>query len=628
MKRILMLFIMTYLGVWFTPHHAQAQINIRQTASSVVQITTILEDDYYATGTGTIVTPTGLIYTNRHVIEDGRFFFIAILEDVQELPIFEYEAILIYESPNLDFAVLQINADIDGNPIQPSELNLPYLTPSMEAVDIGQELHIFGYPSIADGYLTVTAGQIVAIQNGEIGAERLPVLYRTDSEISSGNSGGLAITTDGHYIGLPTWVFLKEDDESRAKLGGIVPVIAIHTELVQAGIMTSLDAPISQSLQFMFNHILSAPSTDKNLVSWEFVNQSNTMICYMYISPTVNTRWGEDKLANHIIFAGQSFVFDVPSGQYDILFHDCSYNELADRRNITIDNAHTSYVFNPLNTTETIVEIPTQPPTNSAVNITVDCGEQGVYTNGVEIQVVDIPTDQLYQITVFGLNGFEPVLAIHSFQNEQTSCVEKHDSIGTVAVELPSTGVVKADPIRSTMNLRHYSPTGSATYGIRVAGANGETGEFVVMIEGPSLDNERNSIDLYSVSLTPSLVYGDTPINIYMMGINPQTDPILYLVDPITHDVFLLYDKEPVICDDAGYDSCFGENLSLTNSNVIFNTDIIPFRATDSHLSIPVQELTVEDELLYFNFGATSYIDSKNGSYRILFHLSNTGTTR
>lgn len=624
MKRILLLLIITYLVTWTTPSPIQAQINIRQTANSVVQIASIMNDDLYASGTGTIVTPTGLIYTNRHVIEDGQFFLIAILEDVQELPVYQYEAVLIYVSEILDFAVLQIQWDIDGNIIDPDGLNLPYLSPSIEPVDIGQELHIFGYPTIADGYLTVTAGQIVAIQNGEIAGQRLPVLYRTDSEISSGNSGGLAITTDGRYIGLPTWVFLKEDDESRAKLGGIVPIAAIHHELLQAGVLTSLEEPIRHSTQFVDEIPLTNP-TNETWVSWKFINDSNTMICYMYISPTRNTRWGEDKLANNIIFAGGTYTFEVPSGQYDILFHDCSYNELADIRNITIDQSNSSYVFQPSAST-TVMEFPTQQP-NQDIGITIDCGDGRIYPNAVEIQLVEIPANQLYHITVFGLNGFNPVLSIYSLQTGETNCVEQHESIGTVALELPTTGFIKADPFRSTMNIRHQNPSGMATYAVRVGSPDGQTGEFVVMVDGAILDSTNKATDIYSISLTPSLVYGNTPISIYMMGGDRRTDPILYLIDPVTYDVFLLYDTEPVICDDAGYTGCFGEPPALVNSSLFLAGQELPFSPTDALLTIPLDEVGVgTEELLYFNFGATSYTDTQQGQYRIFFHLSNTGT--
>lgn len=626
MKRILIFFIIAYFGLSITPHQAEAQINMRQTASSVVQITTVLEDDYYATGTGTIITPTGLIYTNRHVIENGRYFYIAILEDVQELPVYQYEALLVYESPTLDFAVLQIHFDIDGAPIQPSTLNLPYLTPSMESVDIGQELHIFGYPSIADGYLTVTAGQIVAIQNGEIANQRLPVLYRTDSEISSGNSGGLAITTDGKYIGLPTWVFLKEDDESRAKLGGIVPIVTIHTELVEAGILSAIDEPIIGGVQFPDTSIVTSPTYNTSLISWEFINNSNAMICYMYISPSINTRWGEDKLANNIIFAGSSFIFEVPSGQYDILFHDCSDNEIADVRNIMINGDNQSYNYN--SSTSTAIEIPTQQPQTitNGVNVTLDCGDGRIYTNTVEIQLFEVPANQLYHITILGLDGFSPVLGIYSYQSNQTSCVEEHPDIGSIAVDLPTTGIIKADRYRSTMNIQHQNPSGFATYSILVGSPEGETGEFVVMVDGASLNIGRNLTDIYSVALTPSLVYGDVPISVYMMGVNPETDSVIYLADPETYDVFLLYDTDPVICDDAGFDGCFGTPASLVDANVTLNTDKVNFRPTDSLLTIPLADLTIDStDLFYFNFGATSYIDSPEGTYRIFFHLSNTG---
>jgi hypothetical protein len=623
MKRILIFSIMAYFVITFTPNHLHAQINIRQTADSVVQILSIINDDNSATGTGTIVSANGLIYTNSHVVEDGQLFFVALLEDVQELPIYEYEAALIYMSETLDFAVLQILWDIDGNPINPDELNLPYLTPSLEPVDIGTELHIFGYPSLADGYLTVTAGQIVAIQNGTIADQRLPVLYRTDSEISGGNSGGLAITTDGRYIGLPTWVFWKEDDETRGKLGGIVPIIAVHTELVEMGILNHINEPVVGYKQFV-NEIPSMPTMNQPLVSWKFVNDSPAMICYMYISPVTSSRWGEDKLANNIIFAGQTFVFQVLSGEYDILIHDCSDNELADIRGVTIDVNHGNFIFNPLGNLTTQS---TQATISDNVFITLACGDQ-VYTNTVEVYFGNLAPNRQYEVMVFGVGSFTPVLAIEDATTGQVYCVEEHDPLGRVTLTLPSSGVVKPDPTRSTMNISVTPEDEANGFSVYVASPAGETGEFVVMIDGLALDSNRNPIDFYSVSLTPSLINSGVPITVYMMGVATQTDPILYLADPTTYDVLVLNGDIPVSCDDAGSDNCFGGNTDLFAGGLMIDGVNIPFRFTDAMLTLPLDDLNPNPvELLYFNIAATSYLDSSNSEYRIFFHLSNAGVS-
>lgn len=621
MKRILVLFIMAYLGLTSTPDHAQAQINIRQTADSVVFIQALNENNYYATGTGTIVSPTGLIYTNNHVIEDGQIFLISLLEDVQELPVYQYEAALVYASETLDFAVLQIMWDVDGNPINPDNLNLPYLVPSLDPVEIGTEVHIFGYPSIADGYLTVTAGQIVAVQNGTVAEQRIPVLYRTDSEISGGNSGGLAITTDGRYIGLPTWVYWKEDDETRGKLGGIVPIVAIHTELVSVGILSSMTDSVTTYRQFV-DEIPLVDFTEQPIISWKFINDTPTMICYMYISPVTSSRWGEDKLGNSIIFAGETFIFDVRSGRYDILIHDCSDNELADIRGVTIDNNHANFIFNGTGNTSK----QSSQGSSDGLALALDCGDGNIYNNAVEVYLSNPSANRQYDVMVFGVGDFHPIFAIEDTQTGTLHCIQEHDPIERITLTLPSVGVVKAHPTHSTMSITPPNTGGAYSFSVYVASPADDTGEFVVMVDGVALDTDRSSTDFYSVSLTPSLVNSRTPISIYMMGIEPQNDPILYLVDPNTGDIFHLDNDVAVRCDDAGYTSCFGGNTDLYAGGITFGEVNVPFRFTDAMLTLPVDDVNPSaDEVLYFNVAATSYLETDNNTYRIFFHLSNAG---
>lgn len=61
---------------------------------------------------------------------------------------------------------------------------------------------------------------------------------------------------------------------------------------------------------------------------------SSTTICYVYISPTTESTWGDDWLgATEVISPGDRRTFDgITPGDYDLRADDCSHNSLAERR--------------------------------------------------------------------------------------------------------------------------------------------------------------------------------------------------------------------------------------------------------------------------------------------------------
>ena len=210
------------------PALAQAGLSrqqIQEIAQSVVQIVALRRGRPVSTGSGTIIDAKGLIFTNRHVIEDADDYAILMLEDLREPPVHRYYASVIGVSDTLDFAALQIDRDENGRQIDASTLNLPFIDRSNEDVLHGDPVYIFGFPGIGGGYLVVTQGAITTVENGTINGRRLAVWYQTDAEISPGNSGGLAVNQDGDFIGIPTAV--QSEERTLGRLGGVLPVSAI-----------------------------------------------------------------------------------------------------------------------------------------------------------------------------------------------------------------------------------------------------------------------------------------------------------------------------------------------------------------------------------------------------------------
>jgi hypothetical protein len=218
-------------------------------ARSVVLIEALVNGQPVSYGTGTIIDRTGTIYTNRHVVEGANDYAIYMLDDLNERPALAYFAALYLMFDQMDFAILQINRDAQGRAVMPGSLDLPFIDVAnnyrlSDSMVRGDRIHIFGYPSISEGYLAVTSGAITTIRNGDIGNTRMPVWLQTDAEAAPGNSGGLAVNSDGMPIGIPTEV--SSEERTGGRFVGILPLSAVY-ELSQLPVGQLAQPPVDQS---------------------------------------------------------------------------------------------------------------------------------------------------------------------------------------------------------------------------------------------------------------------------------------------------------------------------------------------------------------------------------------------
>lgn len=155
-----------------------------------------------AAGTGIIISSSGIIMTNRHVVPEGTTSVSVTLSNGTELK--DVSVIgRTSESDSLDVAFLKVN-NTDGNKLVPAVLG------NSSQVQIGDAVVAIGN-ALGQYQNTVTSGIISGygrdIQAGDSSGnssdtENLEDLFQTDAAINEGNSGGPLVNLNGQVIGI------------------------------------------------------------------------------------------------------------------------------------------------------------------------------------------------------------------------------------------------------------------------------------------------------------------------------------------------------------------------------------------------------------------------------------------
>ncbi|MCO5204857.1 MAG: serine protease [Anaerolineae bacterium] len=188
----------------------------QQLAKRTVQIVMLqdTEDGYFiiGAGSGTLISPTGLILTNAHVAspktvgvpeDEPDALGIALLTNEDEPPVPSFFASVVAVDGYLDLAVLQIDQNLDGSAIRPTDLALPYVAMgNSDDLHLGDNVYIFGFPGIGGDTITFTRGTIAGFSSQDPIGNRAWI--KTDATIAGGNSGGLAVSDAGSIVGVPT----------------------------------------------------------------------------------------------------------------------------------------------------------------------------------------------------------------------------------------------------------------------------------------------------------------------------------------------------------------------------------------------------------------------------------------
>lgn len=171
-------------------------------------------------GSGSVVTPDGLILTNAHVVRPrapGRAvaegavpgtpnpdrLVISVLQDTNAPPVRTYLAEVRTVEGYLDLAVLEITETIDGRPVDALDLNFVELGDS-DDLQRFDRVRVLGYPGIGGGGLIATEGTVSGFDTEPRDPSLGRVWIQTDAALNPGNSGGMALDDEGRLIGVPT----------------------------------------------------------------------------------------------------------------------------------------------------------------------------------------------------------------------------------------------------------------------------------------------------------------------------------------------------------------------------------------------------------------------------------------
>ena len=172
-------------------------------------------------GSGVIVSDTGYILTNHHVIEAVDQIEVA-LADSRKVP-----ARIVGADPETDLAVLKIEVQ-----------DAPSITfAQSDRLKVGDVVLAIGNP-FGVGQ-TVTLGIVSGLGRSHLGIATFENFIQTDAAINPGNSGGALVDTSGNLVGINTAILSQTG--SAAGISYAIPVsIArqVMEQIIQKGSVT------------------------------------------------------------------------------------------------------------------------------------------------------------------------------------------------------------------------------------------------------------------------------------------------------------------------------------------------------------------------------------------------------
>ncbi len=171
---------------------------VSKTDPAVVDVVSTLgNQNATAAGTGIVLTSSGEVLTNNHVIDGATSIKVRDVGNGQV-----YTASVVGYDVTQDIAVIQLQG---ASGLQTANLgNSSSVTVGDKVVAIGNAGGTDGTPSVATGQVTGLDQSITASDASSGTAEQLTGLIRTNAGIQAGDSGGPLVNSSGQVIGIDT----------------------------------------------------------------------------------------------------------------------------------------------------------------------------------------------------------------------------------------------------------------------------------------------------------------------------------------------------------------------------------------------------------------------------------------
>ena len=164
--------------------------------------TTLIQDEV---GSGFIVDGSGLIVTNRHVV-DGAYAIFVTLASGEHVP-----AKLVGKALTFDIALLKIDV---GRPLATAKFG------DSTKLKVGQAVVAIGNPL---GFSSSVSAGVISAFHRQAGLSAYDDLIQTDATINQGNSGGPLYNMDGEVIGVNQAIYTRNKGGSIG-IGFSIPV--------------------------------------------------------------------------------------------------------------------------------------------------------------------------------------------------------------------------------------------------------------------------------------------------------------------------------------------------------------------------------------------------------------------
>ncbi len=219
-------------------------------------------------GTGMIITNSGQVVTNNHVIAGATSITVTLYGQSSSLP-----AKLIGTDPTDDVALLQIeNAPTNLTPVTFGKSSS--LQVGDAVIAIGNALGLsLKTPTVTSGIVSALGRSVQAGSPASNAVEDLTSMIQTDAAINSGNSGGPLVDSAGQVIGMDTAVASSSAGNAPAQnIGFAIPsdrIISLLPQLRKGG-------SVSQPKAFLGVYITTLNSQLKS--EYNFVPNSGAVV--------------------------------------------------------------------------------------------------------------------------------------------------------------------------------------------------------------------------------------------------------------------------------------------------------------------------------------------------------------